>query len=296
MWLNLFVLVLCFNEQMTVNSLKILGVLNTPARSHFYPFDTIIKGLADKGHQVTVISFYGRETPHPNIEDIILRKIGATSDGVQTSSQEMFQFNECPNISHDKGFKLLREFANISCNDMFSKPFQNFLHSNKSYDLLILEAFSTDCYLGLVDKFKAPLIQYSSSTILPIFHERFGQPDNSAYISSILAGYSGRMHFWKRVQNTMIHWLHILRYKRVIVPENFKIAKQVYGDDLRPFEQIASEASLMLLNTHFTHMGARPNVPGIIEIGGIHIGAVKKLPKVSLSKLLSKITKFMYCA
>ena len=42
---------------------KILGVFSAPGRSHYILDSTLMKALADKGHDVTVISAFGEKEP-----------------------------------------------------------------------------------------------------------------------------------------------------------------------------------------------------------------------------------------
>ena len=42
---------------------KILGVFTAPGRSHYLLGSTLMKTLADKGHDVTVISSFGEKEP-----------------------------------------------------------------------------------------------------------------------------------------------------------------------------------------------------------------------------------------
>ena len=44
-------------------SSKILGIFPAPSRSHYILGSALTKGLAEKGHDVTVISAYGEKQP-----------------------------------------------------------------------------------------------------------------------------------------------------------------------------------------------------------------------------------------
>ena len=55
------VLILLTNHN--ANCAKILGVFTAPGRSHYLLGSTLMKALADKGHDVTVISSFGEKEP-----------------------------------------------------------------------------------------------------------------------------------------------------------------------------------------------------------------------------------------
>lgn len=55
--------------------------------------------------------------------------------------------------------KLIQDFAKENCRrDLQTARFQNFLKEENQFDLIIGEMFNTNCYEGLVNKYKAPFI------------------------------------------------------------------------------------------------------------------------------------------
>lgn len=263
----------------STNSLKILGVLHTSIKSHYYPFNHLMQGLLNHSHEVTTITFHKTLSPHENLTEVILSK----SDSLHHSSEsEMFTVDMFNSFNRFHGLSLINKLATHFCvNDLNSSTMRRFLNINQTFDLLIIESFCTDCYLGLVDKYKVPFVLFSSAGIYPMLYERFGQPDNPAYIPSLISGNPSKMSFFERLENTLVHYYHIVQYKWLFMDEHYKAAKKVFGDELRPFDEIAMEASLLLINTHFTLAGGRPSVPSVIEVGGMHIGEQKILSKVS---------------
>lgn len=53
-----------------VQSARILGVFQFSGRSHFIMFEALLKELAARGHQVTVVSHYPQKPPLENYTDI----------------------------------------------------------------------------------------------------------------------------------------------------------------------------------------------------------------------------------
>lgn len=62
-----FIVSLCL-----VNSARILGIFHAPAHSHFQLGDRILKELASRGHEVTVISPFPEKTPVKNFKQVLL--------------------------------------------------------------------------------------------------------------------------------------------------------------------------------------------------------------------------------
>jgi glucuronosyltransferase len=52
---------------------KILGIFPLPGKSHFTVSSALLKELANKGHQVTVLSPFPEKSPIPNYTDIDTR-------------------------------------------------------------------------------------------------------------------------------------------------------------------------------------------------------------------------------
>lgn len=67
----IFVISLCgIGEHAT--GYKILGLFPHPGVSHFNAFQPILKGLADAGHEITVISHFPEKNPPANYKDMPL--------------------------------------------------------------------------------------------------------------------------------------------------------------------------------------------------------------------------------
>lgn len=63
-------------------SLKILGLFPHPGLSHFHFFHPIMRGLAEKGHDVTVISHFPDKNAPQNYKDISLPKTNTLANTV----------------------------------------------------------------------------------------------------------------------------------------------------------------------------------------------------------------------
>lgn len=66
----------------TAYSYKILGVFHTSAPSHYMIGGSLMKALAEKGHDVTVISPFPQKTPLKNFRDIDVQGIQSLLAGI----------------------------------------------------------------------------------------------------------------------------------------------------------------------------------------------------------------------
>lgn len=177
----------------------------------------------------------------------------------------------------------LAHYGKLACEDaMATKVVQNLLKSKDSYDLIITEYFNSNCFLGFAHKFGAPVVTLSSSTLMPWNNEPFGNPDNPSYIPENLLYFSDKMSFFQRVENTIVGSLHRWMYYLLMDRPGNQFAKQYFGRKLPDLRDMAFNTSLMLVNTHFSLNLPRPLVPSVVEVGGIHIGKINTLPRVSL--------------
>lgn len=76
--------VLCVIGAASVNSYKILGVLHIPARSHYIVMNALMRELAHRGHEVTVITAFKETNPIENYEEIFIEN--SLPDAIKSNS------------------------------------------------------------------------------------------------------------------------------------------------------------------------------------------------------------------
>ncbi|KAF2881515.1 hypothetical protein ILUMI_24649 [Ignelater luminosus] len=268
-----------------LNGYKILGVFPHPGKSHFDFFEPLMKELAHKGHEVTVISHFPQKIPLKGYTDISI------VDGSH------LKYNNV-NITHFTGSRLqqhlnshfLAQLGWAACDNGYTqKAFQDFLKSRPKFDVILMEYFNTDCYLPLAHILKAPLIGLSSCAIMPWTNLQMGFPDNPGYVPIPFIGVHDKMTFFERVENTVLYLLTSVIYKLLIDIPSHETVKKHLGDDIPPLSEIAANTSLVLTNMHFSLTLPRPLPPGFIEVSGMNIGKSKKLPE-NLEKWISGAT------
>jgi glucuronosyltransferase len=259
----------------TASGARILALFPYIGKSHFDVFEPFVKELAARGHQVVVLSHFPQKQPITNYTDISL--VGS----ITTEATHRIDLRNMSGIALLK--TAVKEVAeNLeSCDRTLSfHTVQDLLKSEEKFDLIITESFVTDCFLPFVHKFKAPHVAISSCVMFPWSNDRMGNPDNPSYIRTHGISFSSKMNFCQRFLNVIANLAMKLLF---IVTESTVIESHVrkhFGDDVPSLSDIARNTSLLLVNTHFSLNGPRPLVPGIVEVGGLHIKPPKKLPKV----------------
>lgn len=258
----------------TLYAARILALFQHIGESHFIMFETLLKALAARGHDVVVVSHFPQHNPVENYTDISIEGAGV-------------RFNNSINIT------MLKKVNNIlfpivfldnsvkTCEMAFKhRNVETLLKSKDKFDLIINEIFGSDCFLGFVNKFKAPHISLMTSVPLPWSNDRTANPDHPAYVPNYFSRATDRMSLWERLQNTvqteMIKWAY---YYFSDVPTH-RIASKYFGNNLPALSDIARNTSLVLVNSHFSLNYPRPMVPAVVEVGGLHIQGSGKLPQV----------------
>lgn len=259
------------------NSLKILTLFPHPGKSHVDAFLPLTKALARKGHHVTVISHFPLQENIENYTDINL------STGEQLVNVIDMKTFKKSKLSMFFITFFLDSMSEHFCQQNFqSSILQNFIRSNDTYDVILLEYFNSDCFAGFIQKFEAPVIGLSSCALMPWTSERFGNPISPAYIPNILSDHSDKMDFFERFLNFLGQNFHQWYYNSVMITRDYIISARFFKN-LQPLQNIVHKSSLMLVNTHFSVNLPRALVPAVVEVGGLHIGKVKLLPRVSRS-------------
>lgn len=175
-------------------------------------------------------------------------------------------------------YSIRKYMMKLCLNILETEEVQQLMHSNVSYDLMMLEPSHSDALFGMAVHFNATLVGLATcggdwnvdtlvgftpgaifEPLLPLGHRRSG---------SIL----DRLNEWIYISE---EWL---MHKLIFLPGLRAIHEKYFGHLSQSFVEIRESFSLILLNQHFSLFGARPNVPSLVEVGGMHVP--KKNPMV----------------
>lgn len=265
-------ILLLFNNIGFVENANILAIFSLPSKSHFVMFERVLKGLAQRGHQVDVYSHFPLKKPMENYNDISL-----------VGSQPILVNNLTLDQVKRDSFLDLIDFMLVTtgteaCKINFEmEQFRELRNTSKKYDVLLTEIFNTECMWGFGHLLKIPIIAFTSSVNLPWGSDRFANPDNPAYIPTYFTDFTPRMTLMQRLQNTISLISAKVLYQIKSVNVANKLSKEFFGPDLPDINDLIYNTSLLLVNSHFSMNQIRPNVPGFVEVGGVHIQDPKPL-------------------
>lgn len=177
---------------------------------------------------------------------------------------------------HDFGTKGLRTLLN------YPKDFK--------FDLIIFDVTLGQCLYPLIERFNNPPVIGTTPFLLPSFlSHAFGNPLQSAYSPFNASPFSDRMSFKERLLNFIYTYGEVLYRKYIAIPDETKLARQYFGENIRSFEEVERNISLLLSNYDPILLYPIDLPPNIIPCGGIQIKPPKPLPKVSKSKKIKYI-------
>lgn len=149
--------------------------------------------------------------------------------------------------------------------------------ANEHFDVVVVEVVLTDAVLGLGQHFGAPVVGFSPLWTWDVA-SLVGTPVIMSYIPNALLSFTDQMSFGQRIDNalvTIFEGATGLFYR----PRQEEIYEQVFKRANKPsYQEVLTGVSLVLLNQHYSTNVPRPNMPNMIEVGGLHIDEPKSLP------------------
>lgn len=256
---------------------RILGVFVHHGYSHHMVFLPYLRALADRGHDVHVISNF--DSSHPNITDISIVGSMPISTNNVTFPGTAGMFGIVGTLAD---MFLLYEMAKTT-EGIFEVPAVRHLLDDRtaSFDLVITEHFNSELQLGFAAKYRVPFILLSSCPLMPWTTSLVGQSQHTAYRPSVLSGLPERMDLVQRLTNTAVAIVSTAVFRLMHRPWSQRMLKKHLGLDVS-LDELASNVSLVLVNTHWSLNGVSPTMPAVKETGGMHVMPQKHLPIVSI--------------
>ncbi|XP_049831242.1 UDP-glucosyltransferase 2-like isoform X3 [Schistocerca gregaria] len=259
-----------------VEGARILVALPLRAVSHFRLLQPLLRTLAARGHQLTVISHFPQQPPPPNYTDISLNR----GDYQGHVPPPFLPVEEATLVSGVRDWTKLWSVTADHCRAAYGAPaVRRLLASAAQFDLLLVEVFSGDCMAGLARRFRAPLVAIASCVAPPWARDRMGTPDHPAYMENFFLPLVAPLGFWERTANTAFHLLARLGNWWLSEREIDAVERAALGSGAPATSQLVHSTDLLLLNSHSSVNQPVPLTPGVVEVGGLHIQQPKPLRK-----------------
>jgi len=253
---------------------RILMLSPMGTRSHIYSFMPIMEVLAERGHQVTVVTAHEPKTETPAIRKIVISEIVEHLEaGWQSFEREgpitaFLHFFEESSTLATIGYQYL----------MRNKEIQNIIN-NKDVDLVIVDAIMNEFTFPLIDHLGVPFIFHSASTGPPWSLAAFDVPSAYATVPSLASEFKSDMTFLERMLNMVFDEIFLIVRKRIVLRRLDDLVRPDFPN-ARPIEKIERSAQLCLASYHSATAWPRTLPPTFIPIGALHVRPAKPLPNV----------------
>lgn len=270
-----------------------------------------MEGLASRGHQVTVMSFFDddneskseSETESDASANYNYRsiKLDNLDGGVDVYVDTVTPADAAQYTGIDFYLDMIwfsTQEKNM-CAIVLSHEYVRNLNNKTAWpplpELLIVESFHLPCFASLAEKYDIPLIVSLTLPYAAGMDYAIGNPLNPSYWPSVSTDYTQIMNFGQR----LVNWLHLasiyaVHHLRITAGNALLDMDEKYVGNRRANvtnEKLYGRISLIFANNHFSFLN-RPSVPNSIDIGGIHIKPPKPLPPVSSAYISFLFVKF----
>ncbi|KAJ8722031.1 hypothetical protein PYW08_004433 [Mythimna loreyi] len=274
------------------DSANILYVIPYSVKSHYIMQRPVGLELARRGHNVTVITAH-REHDHPPTYHQVMVGNATIWDVLGRKRPNLFTMVEYTAEDFHRE-ALWKGGLALTEGSLRAPAVQALLAENRSFDLVISELFFQEATYVLAHKYNAPLVLISTMVNCAKHNLITGNPLQLATVSFEFLDVSNPTSFWGRLRNLYLNIYDYFWWRFWFLPKQEELVKKYIPDLPQPVPslyELQKNASLLLLNTHFSFQSPVAFLPNIVEIGGLHLSeSVSQLPD-DLQKILDEATE-----
>lgn len=162
---------------------------------------------------------------------------------------------------------------------MKNEDFMKVLNSGQKFDAVFVEIFAVDALMGLGQHFDCPVFGVTTFDAVYWNDVYTGNVSPYSFVPMIFYGLPDQMTFTQRLANTVYSILEKLLYNFYHMPKQQRLYKKLFPQSKISFGEVRKNVSMIFMNSHVSSSAARPFMPNMIGIAGIHVQPAKKLPK-----------------
>ncbi|XP_071552568.1 UDP-glucosyltransferase 2-like isoform X1 [Panulirus ornatus] len=249
-------------------SYRIMMLSTLPARSHMNVFAALAEALADRGHQVVMVTSIPSNIDHPNIKEVdtgLARLTANITNSFETRNCILHYFNT-----------LLAMMTRMARAFHREPSVKELYRTRREYDIAIVDIFFNQMTYPLV--YELPFVFVSTGGVDSQQSAQMGNVLSPSYVNTLSRDFPRPMTLFHRVLNAGWHFLRAYGRQYYFLPRIQEIISE-FHPNLPPLEEIERNHSLFLTNSHFSLDLALPLLPSQVEIAGIHCRPPQPLPK-----------------
>lgn len=268
---------------------NILCVIPFPAKSHYIMLRPIGLELARRGHNVTVITTHREPNPLPNYHQVM---VDFKDIWTMLGKEKVSAFSTVDMPTEGFYKEVLWPGGLAFTESVFnSSPVKQLVANDQSFDLVISELFVQEAMYMFAHKYKAPLVlvtTFGNSMKQNILMRNPLQLSTTVFEFLTL---KDPKSFLSRLRNIYFTVYEYFWWNYWYIGKQDVMAKTHMPNMPEPVPslvEIQKNASLVLVNSHFSFDGSLAYLPNIVEVGGLHITQSNdKLPEVTKSFFVS---------
>ncbi|KAH8282529.1 hypothetical protein KR054_008203, partial [Drosophila jambulina] len=258
-------------------SANILGLFPSLSPSHLIIQMSVAKVLAERGHNVTVVTVLKPVVTHKSINVIT---IALTKEEAQQMSDTIKEMSKTDN--KNMVLSMLRMMGQMDF--MFTKMAETlqhdrvrdlYLNKDNRFDLVLSGYFMNDFQLGFARKVNAPVVVVATMPPNQMLNPLIGNPLEVSYVPSMDDSLEkGKGMSFRQRAGSLFASLSFRLISYFFDKRNNDLYTEIYGDDptLPAYGDLDKNISLIFFASHGISEGPiRPNVPAVIEVGGIQV-------------------------
>ncbi|XP_054744472.1 UDP-glycosyltransferase UGT5-like [Anastrepha obliqua] len=260
-------------------SYNILFMCPFPAPSHWMWMEHFLQELLRRGHQVTALTNHPVKQQHSNLTQIIIEPHFNLTHYYPRADIFKMQFS-----SEFENLKLYWHIGLLTSEHALAQPKVKALIASRhlTFDLVVLEQFFHESFLMFAHKFKCPVVTLGTMSYADNMDHAMGLLTPWSFVPHLFLSHTDRMDFLARAYNTYLSLYDAVLRRWYYMPRMQKMAEQHFEGFIEgAFPQVSElvqNISLMLINSHRGVDAPRPSMPGLVNVGGIHIKPAKPLP------------------
>ncbi|XP_026332314.1 UDP-glucuronosyltransferase 2B9-like [Hyposmocoma kahamanoa] len=270
---------------------KILVVFPFPSSSHGILGDGFVRHLLGAGHEVTYITPFVKDKPHPNLRQIDVKAEKKHFPNVLNITEILNNKTPLQDINFIFGMML-----NLSRNILHNENVQRLIDDpSQHFDLVIGEWMFSTAYCGFGVVFDCPCIVFFPAEFHQVALSIIDEPPNPAYTRSVQLRRALPFSFKDRVMSLFLQAVTLFTTafkfepaESVVYESAFSRVMTKKGKSLPTFDEMKSNIALILYNSHVS-MGSNVRSPlNYVPIGGYHIDTEGKPLPEDLQKIMDE--------
>ncbi|XP_017775521.1 PREDICTED: UDP-glucuronosyltransferase 2B33-like [Nicrophorus vespilloides] len=243
---------------------RILGIFPTPSYSHQIVYLPIMKELANRGHEVVIITTNPMEGEIQNLKQIDVSYAYKVSKKLNVT-QMIYENNRNP-------FKLINDlmdvFSNLVIKELEHPEIQSIIANEyEHFDLLMVE-YMFPTFLAFKHRFNCSMIGLTSLDSSYHGHVAVGNPVHAVlYPDAALPFQTQKLNFFERLQSFIFEQFINYYIKYITNPTEEATIAKYFGNNYPSLPELIASIDMLFINVNYILHSIRPLTPATVAIG-----------------------------